>query len=127
MSSAHPSCLPLELLELYEVHNFRHAAEVLHSGCRPELDELVQALLAFRLTTADILKKGGNESDIPKRLGALLRPAGWYETRISGDLIVTLEERGTGGEGKGVRRQERTIESFLDGHKIDFVKNRVAF
>lgn len=115
--------LPDAFLDLYEVHNFRHAAEVLATGCPEEFSELIAALSQFRITTADILAKGGNESQIPKRLAALLRPLGWFETRIHGDLVVTVETHTN--DGKEI--SETRLNDFMDGHKIDFVKNRVAF
>jgi hypothetical protein len=115
--------LPPEVLELYEVHNFKHAAEVLYTSCPSELAELCSALVAFRLTTADIVAKGGNESQIPKRVASLLRPHGWFETRIRGDLVVTIETHAD----NGVEKTEQRIDDFMDGHKVDFVKNRVAF
>ncbi|EQD26200.1 Restriction endonuclease, type II, BglII [mine drainage metagenome] len=64
--------IPQAIEDLYEVHNFRHAAEVLATGCSAEFEELMEALAGFRLTTADILAPGGNESQIPKRVAALL-------------------------------------------------------
>ena len=115
--------LPPEFLELYEVHNFRHALEVLSTGCPAEFRELIEALLQFRMKKADILTPGGNESTIPKMIAVPLRPLGWYETRIQGDLVVTITQKTEGGE----RDDTRTIENFLDGHKVDFVKGRVAF
>lgn len=115
--------LPADFLDLYEVHNYRHAAEVLVTGCPDEFAELIGALSQFRLTTADILAKGGNESQIPKRLASLLRPMHWYETRIHGDLVVTVETH----TDDGTEKTETRLEDFLDGHKVDFVKNRVAF
>lgn len=115
--------LPPEILDTYEVYNFRHAAEVLSTGCPDELKELIDALGAFRLSTADILAKGGNESQIPKRVATLLRPNHWFETRIRGDLIITIETH----TEAGVEKTEERIDDFMDGHKIDFVKNRVAF
>lgn len=115
--------LPADFLETYEVHNYRHAAEVLATGCPDEFAELISALSQFRLTTADILAKGGNESQIPKRLASLLRPMHWFETRIRGDLVVTIETHTDGGTEK----TETRLEDFMDGHKVDFVKNRVAF
>lgn len=115
--------LPAEFLELYEVHNYRHAAEVLATGCPEDFKELVTALSQFRITTADILAKGGSESQIPKRLSSLLRPLSWYETRIHGDLVVTVETHAQGGK----ETVETRIDDFIDGHKVDFVKNRVAF
>ena len=115
--------LPNELFEKYEVHNYRHAAEVLSTGCPDELAELMSALAKFQITTADILAKGGNESQIPKKLSAILRPAEWFETRIRGDLVVTIETH----TDAGVKKTEERIDDFMDGHKVDYVKNRVAF
>lgn len=115
--------LPAEFLEIYEVHNYRHAIEVLATGCPDEFAELIGALSAFRLTTADILAKGGNESQIPKRLASLFHPLGWYETRIRGDLVVTIETH----TDTGRETRETRLDDFMDGHKVDFVKNRVAF
>jgi hypothetical protein len=80
-----------------------------------------------------IRKAGGNESEMPKEFSKLLRPRGWHETTISADLHVTLswreEVRKTRG-GKPVREERtRTLkrERYLDGHKIDYVKGKVAF
>lgn len=115
--------LPENIIEQYEVHNFRHAAEVLATGCPDELAELMAALSMFRLTTADITTKGGNESQIPKRMTSLLRPKNWFETRIRGDLVITIETH----TADGVEKTEDRINDFMDGHKVDFVKNRVAF
>lgn len=115
--------LPSNILERYEVHNFRHAAEVLATGCTDELTELMTALGSFRLTVSDIVTKGGNESQIPKKVAALLRSENWLETRIKGDLVITIEKQ----TSEGVETSEDRIENFMDGHKVDFVKNRVAF
>ena len=91
--------IPKDIQKLYEIHNYRNAAQVLATGCAAEFQELLQGLRAFRLTIADIRKAGGNESDIPKRISGLLRAKGWSETRIKGDLLITKISRG--------RRQER--------------------
>ena len=115
--------LPADFLETYEVHNYRHAAEVLATGCPDEFAELISALSQFRLTTAVILTKGGNESQIPKRLSSLFRPMGWFETRIHGDLVVTVETH----TNEGTVKTETRLDDFMDGHKVDYVKNRVAF
>ena len=52
-----------------------------------------------------------------------MRPKHWFETRIHGDLVVTIEKQ----TDKGPEKSESHIENYLDGHKIDYVKNRVAF
>ncbi len=127
MSLSIADFIPEDIGKLYEVHSFRHAAEVLATGCAPEFDELLDALRTFRISKADILEKGGNESEIPKRISTLLRPKGWYETRIVGDLVVTLTIKDESAAKPKTRRLEQRIPSFLDGHKVDYVKNRIAF
>lgn len=112
-----------DFLDLYEVHNHRHAVEVLATSCKEEFAELLDALGKFRLTTSDLLSRGGNESQIPKRIASLLRPRGWLETRIRGDLIVTVQTHAA----EGVKTTETRIDDYMDGHKVDFIKNRVAF
>lgn len=120
--------LPKDILERYEVHNYRHAAEVLSTSHPQELNEILDALWKFSLTKADILKPGGNESDIPKKISAILRPQGWYETRIHGDLVVKKDIFGNPQE-EGTASNTETIirENYLDGHKVDYLKNKVAF
>ena len=81
--------IPKDIQDLYEIHNYRNAAQVLATGCAAEFKELLEGLRSFRLTLADIRKPGGNESDIPKRISGLLRDKGWRETRIKGDLLIT--------------------------------------
>lgn len=125
-------------LARYEVHSYRHASRVLATACSEELRELISTLLDFRINTADIVKPGGNKSQIAKNMDGLLVPKGWYETRISGDIIVTKttvkpnprysEPKRKRSEKKNITEGHRSrIRGFIDGHKIDFVKNRVAF
>lgn len=123
-----------EVRALYDVYSYRHAAAILATSFPEELAEIEKALLAFRITTRDIGTPGGNESDMPKKFSRTLRPAGWVESRIQGDLLVRMQEYDElflpNGKVKKVKRSEstpRTIENFIDGHKIDYVKDRVAF
>jgi CRISPR-associated protein Csd2 len=112
--------IPSDLLGLYEVHSYRHAASILANAHAEILAEIFGALRSFRLTTADLKAVGGNESGIVKRVTDLLRPHGWKETRISADLRVKKQ-------AKAEPPEEMTIKNFIDGHKVDFVKGRVAF
>ncbi len=123
-----------EVRELYDVYSYRHAAAILANSFPDELKEIEKALLEFRITVRDIGTPGGNESDMPKKFSRTLRPAGWVETRIQGDLLVRMQEYdelfSADGKAKKVKRSEstpRVIENFIDGHKIDYVKGRVAF
>lgn len=122
-----------ELLRRYEIHSYRHAAAILATSFPDQLRELQTALLNFRITKREIARPGGNESEIAKKFSTLLRPSGWFEARIQGDLVVRMEEyeevAAEGGKFKKVKRTAsapRTLANFIDGHKIDYVKGRVA-
>lgn len=116
-----------DIRQRYEVFSYRHAASILANSAPNELAELFEALRAFQLKKKWIATGGGNESAIPKAFSQLLRPKQWYETRIHGDLLVTLEIHKDDGKAREVSRQQITRGDFLDGHKVDYVKNRVAF
>lgn len=123
-----------EVRDLYDVYSYGHAAAILANSFSDELKEIELALLAFRITPRDIGFPGGNESDIPKKFSKVLRPAHWIETRLQGDLQVKAQEydevETANGKLKKILRSEapaRLIPNFIDGHKIDYVKGRVAF
>lgn len=122
-----------EVRAKYDVFSYHHAAAIL-SNCYPkELKEIEAALLGFTLSVATIGAPGGNESDIPKAFSFALRPQGWLEARISGDLTVkrqTYSEEAVAGKLKKTKLPADlpiVIENIIDGHKIDYVKSKVAF
>lgn len=125
--------IPLDLREKYEVYSYRSAATILAESHPEQFAELCQALRDFQITRTVIRTAGGNESDVPKFLSASLRPHGWEETIIRGDLLVELisrEQIGVDAKGKPKTRPKKRIirrEKYLDGHKVDYVKGRVAF
>ena len=112
--------IPTSLLEKYEIHNFNHAVEILSRAYVNEYAEIIAALEILTLSVSDIVKGGGNESAIPKKLSAYLHPLEWQEIKITGDLLVKLRYRNI------AQITELTIKDFIDGHNIDYVKNRVA-
>ena len=60
----------------------------------------------------------------------MLYPFGWREIRISGDLIVKKYPRQTAqrrGKFSSEPFEVETINGYIDGHNIDFLKNKVAF
>jgi hypothetical protein len=124
--------LPADILAKYEVYSYRNAALILSEAHPAEFAELIDALRKFSLTKAIIAKGGGNESDIPKLISKLLRPSGWHETTIQADLLIRLlwRQAGFSPTGKPIneaKSKEMIKARFLDGHKVDYVKNRVAF
>lgn len=125
--------IPEDIRRRYEIYSYRSAALILAQSHPQECADLFDALRTFEITTTMIRTAGGNESEIPKLLSRHLRPLGWHETIVQGDLLVRLlwrEQVRTTKGGKPVmepKQREITRAKFLDGHKIDYVKGRVAF
>ena len=100
--------IPPLIADFYEVYDYRHAASILRHEFPSECAELMNALIDSRISKKDITEKGENESNIPKRLFALLRPLGWVEDQLRSELSV---------DGKKVSK---------DTHKVDYLKGGVA-
>jgi len=122
-----------DIIDSYDVYSYRNAASILKNSFPLELSEIEDALRKFTLTTTDIGMPGGNESIIPKKLSAILRPLDWYETRIQGDLVIRVHEHSEEilSNGKAKKhtlpvKEPIKLENYIDGHKIDYVKGRVA-
>lgn len=77
--------IPAELQAAYEIRDYHHAVTILAHEFKDEFRDVCKALGEFRITTADILAKGGNESAIPKKFSAVLRPLGWKEEKLPRD------------------------------------------
>lgn len=82
--------IPVDLHNKYEFFSYKNAVVILSETRADEWAEIVDALRAFTLTTRVIRSAGGNESEVPKRVNALLRPKGWHETIVRGDLHIRL-------------------------------------
>jgi CRISPR-associated protein Csd2 len=101
--------IPEDLSNLYEIHDFKHAAAILATEFQKEFQELCTALRTFKFTEEDIITGGGNESNIPKRFSNILRPLGWKTEKLNGKLLI-----------------DNTIIRH-DTPRIGYVKERVAF
>ena len=101
--------IPRKIAKRYEIHDYRHATAILANEFPEEFRELCQALEKFSISHTDILTPGGNESTIPKKISAILRPLGWEEDKLQAKMVV---------DDKEVQQ---------DTHKVDYLKNRVAF
>lgn len=119
-----------EIAARYDFYSYGHAIEILHESFPAEWNDIQTALQNFHLSHDDILQAGGNESPIPKKFDDTLYPRGWREIRISGDLTIKMYPR-QNAQRRGRFASEPyefdTIEGYIDGHNIDFLKNRVAF
>ena len=128
--TANKKYIDSDIQSKYEFFDYGHALEILHESFLEEWEEIQVALRQLKLTLADISKAGGNESPIPKKFDDALYPCGWREIRISGDLIVKKYPR-QAAQRRGRFSNEpfeiETIKGYIDGHNIDFLKNKVAF
>lgn len=120
------ACVPADIREKYEVHSYRNAAVILSKSRRAEFLEIMDVLRGFSLTTTVIRTAGGNKSEVAKWFGEQLVPLGWHETIVEGDLLVRKMWREGTGRKRTLKSEGYTREKFLAGHKIDFVKGRVA-
>lgn len=101
--------LPTDIQARYEIFDWRHASAILATEFAQELDEICKALRSFQLLPSYITASGGNESEIPKAFNRILRPDGWLEGRMTAQYFI---------DGKSVSS---------DTHKVDYLKNRIAF
>jgi hypothetical protein len=100
--------IPADIMELYEVHEWRNAAGVLLTAHPQEWDDIMEALRAFRFKTSDILAPGKNKSELAKNFDSKLAEKGWFETQFATSIKVDADER------------------VSPTHKVDCYKNRVA-
>lgn len=119
-AAALTAALPADILGRYEVFSYRNAAGILKNSFPQQFDDLLTALRRLRITTRQIRTPGGSKSEIAKYVDTLFDD-GWREMRIAADLHVRLMSP----KGHEVFASY-TREGYLDGHRIDFVKGRVA-
>lgn len=118
-----------DLKKKYEFHNYNHALEIITQAFPEEWNEIVDCLKNIDITLDDLTASGGNETNIPKKFDRILYPLGWREIKITGDLIIKKYPRKADRRGRfsEIPYEESRIDGYIDGHNIDFVKNRVAF
>ena len=117
------------ILEKFELYSYGHAIEILNEAFPEEWKEVQECLSKLTITFDDIREAGGNETSIPKKFDDVLYPYGWKEIKITGDLLVKMYPRKASQRGRFSDEpfDEKVIEGYIDGHNIDFVKNKVAF
>lgn len=120
--------IPDDLLERYDFYNYNHALEIMGQAFPEEWIEILDCLSKLSITIDDLRQSGGNETNIPKKFDDVLYPYGWKEIQISGDLHIEFFPRRSSARGKFAKTptNEKVIEGYIDGHNIDFLKNRIA-
>lgn len=100
--------LPANILNDYEVHEFKHAIAILKTDFPQEYQDIIDVLNNFKLKKSAILTAGGRKSPIAEELDGFLYNRNWTEH----DFQTTLTIDGTSHD--------------TPTHKIDCYKNRVA-
>lgn len=104
----------------FEIHSYRNAATILKSSFPEQFSDIITALNTFEITTDMIRLPGGSKGPIATYADTLFTEnMGWHEVRITGDLHVRLLK-------DKVELSNYIRKGFIDGHRIDFLKGRVA-
>lgn len=100
--------IPRDILEKYEVHEWRNATAVLANACPNEWKDILDVLVKFKLLRSSILAPGGRKSTVSGALDSELYKKGWAERSFDTQIVV---------DGKATDSPT---------HKVDCFKNRVA-
>lgn len=112
-----------KLCSKFELYSYRNAAAILASSFPQQFSELISSLNDFEISKSMIRLPGKNKGPIAKYVDTLFtEDQGWQEARITADLSVKLMH----AKRKDEVLSEYIREGFLDGHRIDFLKDRVA-
>lgn len=102
------SPLPLDVLEKYEVHEWRNGIALLWAAHPEEWRDILETLRSFRLLRSDVIRPGGRKSTIAEKIDGALVSKGWLEKAFDTRIIVD------------------NTEHVTPTHSIDCYKNRVA-
>ena len=117
------------LLDKFEFQSYGHALEILSEAFPTEWNEIQDCLERLSISVEELKAAGGNETAIPKKFDEVLYPLGWREIRITGDLLVKIYPRKAMQRGRFTNEpiDEKILKGYIEGHNIDFIKDKVAF
>ena len=112
-----------KLQSKFEIYSYRNAATILQQSFPHQFKNILEGMEAFEITKNMIRIPGGSKGPIAKYVDTLFDEGqGWTEARITADLKVKILHAKRKEEVLG----EYTREGYLDGHRIDFLNDRVA-
>jgi Restriction endonuclease BglII len=100
--------VPPDLLDLYEVHEWRNGLAVLAAARPEEWADIIAVLRGFRLYHTEIAKPGGSKSLMANRIDGAFKALGWTAKRFDTRIVV---------DGN---------ETASPTHEVDMFKGRVA-
>jgi hypothetical protein len=112
-----------EINRKFEIYSYRNAAAILANGFPDQFANLLSALERFQIHANLIRTPGGSKGPIARYVDTLFAEnEGWREARITADLHVRLLH----AKKKDAVLSKYVRKGFLDGHRIDFLNDRVA-
>lgn len=104
-----PKRFPKEIVDRFEIYEWRHATAILISDFPEEWADLLAMLRHFKLRKSWLVKGGGNKSQLSKWIDQFLGERKWIEKQFATAIVVDK-----------AKRESPT-------HKVDCYKNRIAF
>lgn len=100
--------VPSDLLDLYDVREWRNGLAILTAARPDEWDDIVRVMREFRLHHSEVATPGGRKSKVADRLDGAFKKLGWKEKRFDTRIVVDGNEYSS------------------PTHEVDVLKNRVA-
>lgn len=100
--------LPGDILDKYEVHEWKHACAILKADFQEEWQEIIDLLRNFKLCKSWLIEGGGRKSKVAEAIDHFLYSKNWIEKEFATSVKVD--------------------DAIMDSptHKVDCYKNRVA-
>ena len=112
----------------FEFYNYNHAVEIMSQAFPNEWNDIISALVSFKLYESDLSEAGGAETSIPGKIDEILYPKKWRNTKISGDLHIQFYDKIIDQKKYDDRpARESIINGFVSEHHVDYLKGRIAF
>lgn len=120
-------CIPGIVQEKYEFYNYHHAVEIISNAFPGEWKDIMDVLSAFSIAIDDLSASGGAETNIPRKIDAVLSPRKWKNVQVTAELNIKFFERIIDRKQyEEFPTKENTVPAFLNGQQIDYLKGRVA-
>lgn len=103
-----PELLPIEILNRFEIHEWRHACAILKNDFPSEFKDITDLLKQFKLCKSWITEGGGRKSKVSEAIDRFLYAREWQEKEFATSIKV----------------DENVMDSPT--HKVDCYKNKIA-
>jgi hypothetical protein len=108
--------LPSDILELYEIHEWRHACAVLRNDFPREFEDLINVLRGFRLKRSHISEPGGSKSKVAEAIDSafyVMQPP-WLEKNFETQIVV---------DGSPTDSPTHNVDCFRNGVALELEWN----